>query len=223
MLAEKIFGYARVSSKEQNLDRQIDELKKYVPNPVDIITEKQSGKDFDRPEYKKLRMMMRSGDTLYLMSLDRLGRNKLEVKQELENLRAAEVNIRILDIPTTMMDFGQYGDMQRGIMEMVNNILIEVLSTIAESERRTIRKRQAEGIAAARARGKHLGRPQVEFPNNWIAVYQRWQDKEITAVQAMEELDVKKTSFYNLVRRYKESRGESYHCANPILPRSDTH
>lgn len=223
MLAEKIFGYARVSSKEQNLDRQIDELKKYVPNPVDIITEKQSGKDFDRPEYKKLRMMMRSGDTLYLMSLDRLGRNKLEVKQELENLRAAGVNIRILDIPTTMMDFGQYGDMQRGIMEMVNNILIEVLSTIAESERRTIRKRQAEGIAAARARGKHLGRPQVEFPNNWIAVYQRWQDKEITAVQAMEELDVKKTSFYNLVRRYKESRGESYHCANPILPRSDTH
>ena len=191
MLAEKIFGYARVSSKEQNLDRQIDELKKYVPNSVDIITEKQSGKDFDRPEYKKLRMMMRSGDTLYLMSLDRLGRNKLEVKQELENLRAAG--------------------------------LIEVLSTIAESERRTIRKRQAEGIAAARARGKHLGRPQVEFPNNWIAVYQRWQDKEITAVQAMEELDVKKTSFYNLVRRYKKSRGESYHSNNPIIPRSDTH
>ena len=191
MLAEKIFGYARVSSKEQNLDRQIDELKKYVPNSVDIITEKQ--------------------------------RNKLEVKQELENLRAAGVNIRILDIPTTMMDFGQYGDMQRGIMEMVNNILIEVLSTIAESERRTIRKRQAEGIAAARARGKHLGRPQVEFPNNWIAVYQRWQDKEITAVQAMEELDVKKTSFYNLVRRYKKSRGESYHSNNPIIPRSDTH
>ena len=222
-MSAKIFGYARVSSKEQNLDRQIDALKKYVPNITDIITEKQSGKDFERPEYKKLRMMMRSGDTLYLMSLDRLGRNKLEVKQELENLRAAGVNIRILDIPTTMMDFGQYGDMQRGIMEMVNNILIEVLSTIAESERRTIRKRQAEGIAAARARGKHLGRPQVEFPNNWIAVYQRWQDKEITAVQAMEELDVKKTSFYNLVRRYKESRGESYHCANPILPRSDTH
>jgi DNA invertase Pin-like site-specific DNA recombinase len=99
MLAEKIFGYARVSSKEQNLDRQIDELKKYVPNSVDIITEKQSGKDFDRPEYKKLRMMMRSGDTLYLMSLDRLGRNKLEVKQELENLRAAGVNIRILIFP----------------------------------------------------------------------------------------------------------------------------
>ena len=166
---------------------------------------------------------MTLGDTLYLMSLDRLGRNKIEVKQELENLRATGVNIRILDIPTTLMDFGQYGDMQRGIMEMVNNILIEVLSTIAESERRTIRKRQAEGIAAARARGKHLGRPQVEFPNNWIAVYQRWQDKEITAVQAMEELDVKKTSFYNLVRRYKESRGERYHSANPINPRSSAH
>ena len=204
-MSEKVFGYARVSSKEQNLDRQIDELRKYVPSVNDIIFEKQSGKDFERPEYKKLRMMMREGDTLYLMSLDRLGRNKIEVKQELENLRATGVNIRILDIPTTMMDFCQYGDMQRGIMEMVNNILIEVLSTMAESERRTIRKRQAEGIAAAKARGKHLGRPKLDFPDNWIAVYQRWQNKEITAVAAMQELDMKKTSFYKLVRLYKSS------------------
>jgi DNA invertase Pin-like site-specific DNA recombinase len=148
-------------------------------------------------------MMMREGDTLYLMSLDRLGRNKIEVKQELENLRATGVNIRILDIPTTLMDFGQYGDMQRGIMEMVNNILIEVLSTMAESERRTIRKRQAEGIAAAKARGKHLGRPKLDFPDNWIAVYQRWQNKEITAVAAMQKLHLKKTSFYKLIRRYE--------------------
>ena len=207
-MSEKVFGYARVSSKEQNLDRQIDELRKYVPNAADIIFEKQSGKDFERPEYKKLRMMMREGDTLYLMSLDRLGRNKLEVKQELENLRATGVNIRILDIPTTLMDFGQYGDMQRGIMEMVNNILIEVLSTMAESERRTIRKRQAEGIAAAKARGKHLGRPKLDFPDNWIAVYQRWQNKEITAVAAMQELDMKKTSFYKLVRLYQRDIGK---------------
>ena len=153
-------------------------------------------------------MMMREGDTLYLMSLDRLGRNKIEVKQELENLRATGVNIRILDIPTTLMDFGQYGDMQRGIMEMVNNILIEVLSTMAESERRTIRKRQAEGIAAAKARGKHLGRPKLDFPDNWIAVYQRWQNKEITAVAAMQELDIKKTSFYKLVRLYQRDIGK---------------
>lgn len=207
-MSEKVFGYARVSSKEQNLDRQIDELRKYVPNAADIIFEKQSGKDFERPEYKKLRMMMREGDTLYLMSLDRLGRNKIEVKQELENLRATGVNIRILDIPTTLMDFGQYGDMQRGVMEMVNNILIEVLSTMAESERRTIRKRQAEGIAAAKARGKRLGRPKLDFPDNWIAVYQRWQNKEITAVAAMQELDMKKTSFYKLVRLYKRDTGK---------------
>ena len=129
--------------------------------------------------------MMQQGDTLYLMSLDRLGRNKLEIKQELENLRAAGVQVRILDIPTTMMDFGQYGDMQRSIMEMVNNILIEVLSTTAESERRTIRKRQAEGISAAKAKGKHLGRPRIDYPNNWISVYHKWQNKEITAVEAI--------------------------------------
>ena len=93
-------------------------------------------------------------------------------------------------------------------MEMVNNILIEVLSTMAESERRTIRKRQAEGIAAAKARGKHLGRPKLDFPDNWIAVYQRWQNKEITAVAAMQELDMKKTSFYKLVRLYQRDTGK---------------
>ena len=118
---------------------------------------------------------------------------------------ATGVQVRILDIPTTMMDFGQYGDMQRSIMEMVSNILIEVLSTIAESERRTIRKRQAEGIAAAKDRGKHLGRPRIDYPNNWISVYHKWQNKEITAVEAMRELNMKKTSFYKLIRRYESS------------------
>ena len=199
-LAEKIWGYARVSSKEQNLDRQIDALKKYV-HEEDIIREKQSGKDFARPEYQKLRMMVREGDMLYITSLDRLGRNKNEVKLELEHLRAAGVQVRILDLPTTMMDFGQYGDMQRGIMDMVNNILIEVLSTMAEAGRRTIHKRQREGIEAAKARGKHLGRPAIDFPVNWLPVYRRWRRKEITAVAAMVELHLKKNSFYKLVHR----------------------
>jgi len=98
-------SYAQVSSKEQNLDRQIDALKKYVPNDEDIIKEKQSGKDFARPQYQYLKKLMREGDVLYLTSLDRLGRNKFEVKQELEHLRAAGVQVRILDLPTTMMNF----------------------------------------------------------------------------------------------------------------------
>lgn len=204
-LSEKIFGYARVSSKEQNLDRQLDALKKYVPDESDIITEKMSGKNFERPEYKKLRMMMREGDILYLVSLDRLGRNKFEVKQELENLRAMGVTVRIMDIPTSMIDYNQFGEMQKPIMEMVNTIIIEVLSTMAESERRVIKKRQAEGIAAAKRRGKHMGRPRLEFPINWVAVYRKWRMKEITAVSAMQELGLKRASFYNLVKRYEAS------------------
>lgn len=199
----KTFGYARVSSKEQNLDRQIDALKKYV-DERDIISEKQSGKDFERPAYQMLRMMLREGDTLYLTSLDRLSRSKKEIKLELENLKALGVQVKILDMPTTMLDYSQYGGMQKIIMEMVNNILIEVVATISENERNMLRKRQAEGIAAAKARGKHLGRPRKQYPINWIAVYSRWSKGEITAAAAMRELKMKKTSFYKLAKIYKQ-------------------
>ena len=182
----RVFGYVRVSTKEQHTDRQIDELKKYVPDMNNIIIDKASGKDFDRPNYKALRQLSTKGDIIYIKSLDRLGRNKNRVKEELQYFKDKGVQVKVLNIPTTMQDFSTYGTMQASIMDMVNNILIEVLGTIAEQERHTIKARQREGIASAKARGKHLGRPSASYPDNWKQVYTQWQNKEITAKEAME-------------------------------------
>ena len=150
----KIYGYARVSSKEQNLDRQMIALREYVQDERDIITDKESGKNFDRPGYRSLRdALLRHGDTLVIKSLDRLGRNKEQVKAELEYFKAQGIRLKIIDLPTTMTELPEG---QSWIIDMINNILIEVLSSIAEQERETIRQRQAEGIAAAKKKGKHL-------------------------------------------------------------------
>ena len=195
---EKAYGYARVSTREQNLDRQIAALRQYVTDERDIITDKESGKDFNRPGYQYLReVLLRPGDTLIVKSLDRLGRNKQQVKQELEYYKAQGVRVKILDLPSTMSDFP---DEQRWIGEMVNNIMIEVLSTIAEQERLTIRQRQAEGIAEAKKQGRPLGRKKTELPDEWELVTGLWKSGSITAVQAMDRLGLKKSTFYRMVR-----------------------
>lgn len=197
----KTYGYARVSSREQNLDRQILALREYVQDERDLITDKESGKDFDRPGYRSLRdTLLRTGDTLVIKSLDRLGRNKEQVKAELEYFKAQGIRLQVLDLPTTMLALPEG---QEWIRDMVNNILIEVLSSIAEQERLTIRQRQAEGIAAAKARGRHLGRPKAAYPENWEAVYTAWKSGGITAAHAMRELGVRKSTFYKLAREYE--------------------
>lgn len=199
----KKYGYARVSTKEQNLDRQILELKKYIDDERDIITDKQSGKDFDRVGYRSLReTLLRKGDTLIVKSLDRLGRNKQAIKDELEYFRKAGIRVQILDLPTTMIDVPD-GENGSWIIDMLNNMMIEVLASMAEQERLTIRKRQAEGIAAAKLKGKHLGRPKAEYPDDWAKVYGIWKAGNITAVQAMQELNLKKATFYKLVKNYE--------------------
>ena len=204
MSESKSFGYARVSTKDQNLDRQLDALRQYVPDERDIIKEKFTGRSLARPAYQVLRdNMLRKGDTLYITSLDRLARDKHAIQQELQYYRDRGVIVRILDVPTTLMDFSQYGTLQKSIMDMVNNILIEVLGTMAEQEITIKRKRQREGIDAAKARGKHLGRPRAAFPANWQTEYTAWQRKEITAREAMRRMQLKPSTFYNLVQRAK--------------------
>lgn len=195
---EKKYGYARVSTKEQNLDRQLAALRQYVADDRDIITDKESGKDFDRPGYRSLReTLLREGDTLIVKSLDRLGRNKEQIKAELEYYKRVGVRVQIIDLPTTMHEFPAG---QEWIMDMVNNILLEVLGTIAEQERVTIRQRQAEGIAAAKEQGRHLGRRAAERPERWDEVVGAWRAGQITAVQAMRELGIKKSTFYKLAK-----------------------
>ena len=202
MSESKIFGYARVSTKDQNLDRQIDAVKKYVPDERDILIEKFTGRSMERPVYQTLRNnMLRGGDTLYVTSLDRLGRDKAAIQDELQYYREIGVFVRILDVPTTLMDFSQYGTLQKAIMDMVNNILIEVLGTMAEQEITIKRKRQREGIDAAKARGKHLGRPRATYPDNWQEVYATWRRKEITAREAMRRMGLKPSTFYKLAKQ----------------------
>lgn len=199
---ERIFGYARVSSLEQNLDRQLAELKKYVPEE-NIVIDKQSGKNLQRPGYMALKgaLGLRKGDTLYVMSLDRLSRNKSDIKGELQWFKEQGIRLMILDLPTTMV---QVPEGQGWILDMVNSIIIEVLSSIAEQERETIRKRQRQGIDAAKAKGKHLGRPALKMPDNFGQVYAGWKSGDYTAKKAMDMLGMKSTSFYRMVKRYED-------------------
>lgn len=201
-MESKVFGYARVSSKEQNIDRQIDSLRKYVANERDIIIDKISGKDTNRPGLQNLLYNIRSGDTLYIHSLDRLGRNKNDIKQLLCELKDKDVTVRILDLPTSMID---YGDTGKGIMELINNILIEVMAYQAQVERENIRKRQEEGIAAAKIRGVHFGRIKYELPETWSIDYKNWKEKKCTAKSLMKKYNWSSTTFYRKVCEYERN------------------
>lgn len=193
-MESRTWYYARVSSREQNLDRQLAAFAVMGAQERDIITDKESGKDLDRQGYTALKTaLLRRGDTLVVKSLDRLSRNKADIKSELEYFKASGIRLKVLDLPTTMMDFPAE---QEWIFDMVNNILIEVLGSIAEQERVTIHQRQAEGIAAAKAKGKHLGRPRAELPDNWNEIITAWKAKQITAVEAMRRTGVKRSTFY---------------------------
>lgn len=197
----KKMAYARVSSTSQNLARQIEELKHYVEES-NIVVDKASGKDLNRTGFQALKgpLGLRKGDTLIIKSLDRLSRNKADIKNELEWFKENQVNLQILDLPTTMI---QLPKGQEWIRDMINNIIIEVMSSIAEQERLTIRQRQREGIDVAKRRGKHMGRPRMEKPAEWDKYYGMWKAGSITAKKVMEMLDLKKTSFYNLVQNEK--------------------
>lgn len=195
----KTFYYARVSTREQNLDRQLEAFRALGANERKIITDKESGKNLDRPGYQALKTaMLRPGDTLVVKSLDRLSRSKSDIRNELQWFKDNSIRLKVIDLPTTMMDLPSG---REWVFEMVNNILIEVLGTIAEQERLTIRQRQREGIAAAKAKGKHLGRPAAILPNNWDEVVALWRSGQITAKEAMRRTGVKRTHFYAQVHK----------------------
>ena len=197
-MENRIYYYARVSTKEQNLDRQLATFKALGASERDIITDKESGKNLDRAGYQALKTtMLRTGDTLIVKSLDRLSRNKGDIKAELQYFKEHGIRVKIIDLPTTMTDFPTG---QEWVLEMINNIPIEVLGTIAEQERATIKQRQREGIESARSKGKHLGRPPLQKSENWKEVYTIWQNGGITAKEAMQRTGLKRSSFYRLVK-----------------------
>lgn len=192
----RTFGYARVSSREQHEDRQIEALIGYGVSRDNIIVDKCSGKDTEREGYQYLKkQILRSGDTLVIKELDRLSRSKSDIKQELEFFKNHGVHIRILDIPTTLTDFPPE---QLWVMDMINAILIEVLGSIAENERLKIRCRQREGIDAALKKNVRFGRPTIAKPENWDSVVKQIDAKEISVSQALQALNISRSSYYRL-------------------------
>lgn len=203
-----IYGYARVSSTDQNLDRQLRMLREYISDDRFIITDKASGKDFNRKGYNSLvgtaetAPMLHSGDMLIIASLDRLGRNYKEIRDQWQHITYdLEADIKVLDMP--LLDTSKSSDSldKRFIIDLV----LQILSYTAEKERENILKRQQQGIEAAKASGKYLGRPKANFPENWENIYNEWKSGSITAVQAMKNIGLKKTTFYKLVKEYEKS------------------
>ncbi|MFE4812808.1 recombinase family protein [Peribacillus simplex] len=194
------FGYVRVSSKEQNLDRQLEALKGYVTDEKYIYSDKASGKDMEREGFQNMLKAMRAGDTLFIKSIDRLGRNKDLIKSYLEHFKKEGIRVKIIDLPTTMQDVPAGNEW---VIDMINNIIIEVYTSMAEQERVNIKQRQSEGIAVAKAIGKHLGRPVLELPKEWDKLYKEWKAGNITAVKFMEEVNMKKATFYKKLKEYE--------------------
>lgn len=196
------FGYVRVSTKDQNLDRQFEALKPYVTNPDYLYQDKASGKDMERVGFQNMLKALRKGDALYVKSIDRLGRNKQQIKDYLELFRKKGIRVKIIDLPTTMQDMPEGNEW---VIDMINNIIIEVYTSIAQQERETLLQRQSEGISAAKSKGKHLGRPIMELPKEWDKYYKLWKENKIKAVEFMEKVEMKKATFYKKVKEYEES------------------
>ena len=198
-MENRIYGYARVSSREQNEDRQLEALTKFGVPSENIIVDKCSGKDTDRLGYQYLKkQILRKGDTLVIKELDRLSRNKSDIKKELEQFKEMGVRVKIIDIPTTLAEFPPD---QMWIMEMINSILIEVLGSIAENERNKIRSRQREGIESAKKKNVRFGRPSARLPENWRKVIEEVKEGRKKPADAIQELGISKSTYYRISKK----------------------
>lgn len=204
---KKIYSYARVSTKEQNLDRQLEAINNYCKeNHIeleerDIISDKQSGKDFNREGYLTLKNnLLRDGDTLIIKELDRLGRDMTMIKEEWQELQKKGVSIIVIDTP--ILNTVGKTDLEK---TLISNIVFELLSYMAEKERVKIRQRQAEGIAIAKEKGKYKGRKKIEVDDVFQNVYNKWKSEEITATKAMELTGLKRNTFYRRVSEYEKN------------------
>ena len=187
------YGYIRVSTKEQNIDRQLNCMYTQGLDNKNIFIDKQSGKDFDRNEYQKLKNMLKSGDLLIIKSIDRLGRNYDMIIEEWRTLvNILNVDIQVLDMP--LLDTRAEG--RNLIGKFISDIVLQILSFVAENERDNIKLRQAEGIRIAKEKGKHLGRPKIILPNNFKNIANKYKNKEITLDEALSALNMNRSSFY---------------------------
>lgn len=196
------YGYVRVSSREQNEDRQLDALRKMEIAKRNIFIDKQSGKDFERPQYKRLVRKVKREDLIYIKSIDRLGRNYSEIQEQWRFLTKEKgADIVVLDMP--LLDTRRGKDLMGTFL---SDIVLQVLSFAAENERTNIRQRQAEGIAAAKARGVRFGRPQINMPEYFGKTVRSWERKEITVEEAVRRCGVSESTFYRRLREYRAER-----------------
>lgn len=187
------YGYVRVSTKEQNIDRQLVEMYAQGLKDKTIFVDKQSGKDFERDEYQKLKKNLKSGDLLIIKSIDRLGRNYDMIIDEWRTLvNDMNVDIQVLDMP--LLDTRTEGKNLVG--KFISDIVLQILSFVAENERENIKKRQAEGIRIAKEKGKHLGRPKLKLPKNFTIIANQYKKKEITLAEALLSLNMSRSRFY---------------------------
>lgn len=195
-----IYGYIRVSSKEQNEDRQRIAMKNVQVPEKSIFLDKQSGKDFDRPMYKKMVRKLKKDDLVYIKSIDRLGRNYQEVVEQWQYLtRVKKVDIVVIEMP--LLDTRRGKDL---VGTFLSDIVLQVLSFVAENERTNIKSRQKEGIEAAKARGVVFGRPIKALPEDFPQIYDRWKSKEIRALEAASLCGISRSTFYVKAREYEE-------------------
>lgn len=196
------YGYVRVSSREQNEDRQLDALREMEIAKRNIFIDKQSGKDFERPQYKRLVRKVKREDLIYIKSIDRLGRNYSEIQEQWRFLTKEKgADIVVLDMP--LLDTRRGKDLMGTFL---SDIVLQVLSFAAENERTNIRQRQAEGIAAAKARGVRFGRPQINMPEYFGKTVRSWERKEITVEEAVRRCGVSESTFYRRLREYQAER-----------------
>lgn len=201
-MEQRVYGYARVSSQGQSLERQLDALREYGIEERDIICDKATGRTFQREGYQSLKsQMLRKGDVLVIKELDRLGRNYAQIKAEMSELAEMGMDLVILDSP--MLSTYDKNDLEKCL---INTIVLELLAYISESELRKIKRRQCEGIKSARTRGVRCGRPRIETPENWNSIYAQWKAGEITAVAAMKACGLKRSSFYKLTQIMEQSK-----------------
>ena len=194
-----VYGYIRVSSKDQKEDRQQIALKEVGVERQNIYVDKQSGKDFNRPQYKKMLRKLKKDDLLYIKSIDRLGRNYEEILQQWRILTKEKgVDIMVLDMP--LLDTRRGKDLMGTFL---SDIVLQVLSFVAENERTNIKQRQAEGIAAAKAQGIKFGRPPLPLPDNFYEVHKAWRSKKITLKQAAEACNMPVGTFYGKARKFE--------------------
>ena len=198
-----IYGYIRVSTREQNEDRQLIALREMAVPEANLFIDKQSGKDFDRPQYQKLLRKLKKDDLLYIKSIDRLGRDYEEILKQWRILtKETGIDIVVLDMP--LLDTRRGKDLMGTFL---SDIVLQVLSFVAENERANIRQRQAEGIAAAKAKDVKFGRPKKQLPVDFDKIVREWEEKKLSPAEVLQRCGVSEATFYRRLREYKLGKG----------------